>query len=245
MDITTGSDIMAQNRAHTHGEVRKNLFEGIHFKFPTYKHDHSPVINVNEEADERLTFGQRIADKVASGMGSWRFIIIQTTILLLWAVLNSVGWWSWKWDLYPFIAMNLLLSCQAAYAAPVIMMSQNRQAEKDRLTAQNDYQTDTKGEEEVRHIMEHLDHQDNLILQIVQRLEAQNERLIQQEKLTLEIVQHLDSQNELMKAQHQEMLRRLGDIDPTMAKQLVGTGIVEISGELSDPDTTGNIAGNS
>lgn len=189
----------------SYGESFKHLFGGVHFQFPQFKHDHPPVMNVNEIADERYTLGQKIADKVASGMGSWRFIIIQSAILALWAILNSVGWWIWKWDIYPFIAMNLLLSCQAAYAAPVIMMSQNRQAEKDRLTAQNDYNTDCKGEVEVRYIMEHLDHQDTLILQIIQRLEAQ----------------------------HDEILERLSRLDPEMAKQL-GTDIVQLSGELAE-----------
>lgn len=190
----------------SYAESFKRLFGGVHFQFPEFKHDHPAVVNVNELADEQYTLGQKIADKVASGMGSWRFIIIQTTILVLWIILNTVGWWVWKWDAYPFIAMNLLLSCQAAYAAPVIMMSQNRQAEKDRLTAQNDYQTDMKGEIEIRNIMEHLDHQDTLIFQIIKRLEAQ----------------------------HEEMLQRLSRLDPEMAKQL-GTDIVQLSGEIAEP----------
>lgn len=201
MDITPAQGQVAGPEKHssTYGDSFKRMFAGIHFQFPTYKHDHPPVIDVNKVADDQLSLGQRIADKVAMGMGSWRFIIIQTTILVLWAILNSVGWWSWKWDIYPFIAMNLLLSCQAAYAAPVIMMSQNRQAEKDRLTAQNDYTTDCKGEEEIRYIMEHLDHQDTLILQIVKRLEEQ----------------------------HQEMKEQLARLDPAMAKQL-GADIQQI-----------------
>ncbi len=192
----------------------KRFFEGVHFKFPQFKHDHPAVMDVNKITDENYTLGQKIADKVASGMGSWRFIIIQTTILALWATLNTVAWWAWKWDAYPFIAMNLLLSCQAAYAAPVIMMSQNRQAEKDRLTAQNDYQTDMKGETEIRFIMEHLDHQDTLIFQIIQRLEAQ----------------------------HQEMLERLSQLDPETARKL-GTDIVHLSEEElaeSNDDISGN-----
>ncbi len=184
----------------------KRFFGGVHFKFPQFKHDHPEIIDVNKVADENYSLGQKIADKVASGMGSWRFIIVQSTILILWATLNTVAWWAWKWDAYPFIAMNLLLSCQAAYAAPVIMMSQNRQAEKDRLTAQNDYQTDMKGESEIRFIMEHLDHQDTLIFQIIQRLEAQ----------------------------HQEMLDHLSRLDPEMAKKL-GTDIVHVSEELAEP----------
>jgi uncharacterized membrane protein len=76
--------------------------------------------------------GEEIADKVAEGMGSWRFVIAQTIILFVWATLNSVAWWVWKWDAYPFIAMNLLLSCQAAYAAPLILMSSNRAAARDK-----------------------------------------------------------------------------------------------------------------
>jgi uncharacterized membrane protein len=80
----------------SYGESFKRLFGGVHFQFPQFKHDHPPVMNVNEIVDEQYTLGQNIADKVASGMGSWRFIIIQTTILALWAILNSVGWWIWK-----------------------------------------------------------------------------------------------------------------------------------------------------
>lgn len=76
--------------------------------------------------------GDVVAGKVTEIMGSWGFIIIQTAILIIWALLNSVAWFVWKWDIYPFIAMNLLLSCQAAYASPLILMSQNRQAAKDR-----------------------------------------------------------------------------------------------------------------
>ena len=196
MDITPTSESLSQNQSHPHINTDKLL---KHLQFPKFKHETHPAVkNVNEIADEKLTLGQRVADAVANGMGSWSFIIAQSTILLLWIIFNSVGWFIWKWDIYPFIAMNLLLSCQAAYAAPVIMMSQNRQAEKDRLTAQNDYATDMKGEEEIRHIMEHLDHQDTLILQIVQ---------------------HLESQNERMKAQHEEMLGHLSRLDPDLAKQ--------------------------
>ena len=211
--MDTNLDITTTPVKPSYGESFKRLFGGVHFQFPQFKHNHPPVMNVNEIADERYTLGQKFADKVASGMGSWRFIIIQTAILALWAILNSVGWWVWKWDAYPFIAMNLLLSCQAAYAAPVIMMSQNRQADKDRLTAQNDYNTDCKGEVEIRYIMEHLDHQDTLIFQIIQRLEAQ----------------------------HEEMLERLSRLDPELAKKL-GTDIVQISGDVaeSSDDISGN-----
>lgn len=148
-----------------------------HLHFPSFKHAPSQVIDVNKAADEKLTRGDKIADAVAATVGSWRFIIIQSCILLAWLILNSIAWIS-HWDPYPFILLNLALSFQAAYSAPFVMMSQNRQAEKDRLTAQNDYITDTKGEEEIRHILAHLEHQDALIIKIIERLETQHSDIL-------------------------------------------------------------------
>jgi uncharacterized membrane protein len=84
------------------------------------------------ELHDRMTVGQKIADKVASTMGSWPFIIVQSSILACWIVLNAAELIFRPWDPYPFILLNLMLSFQAAYAAPFIMMSQNRQAAKDR-----------------------------------------------------------------------------------------------------------------
>lgn len=104
--------------------------------------------NVNEVDEERLTLGQRIADTVADTMGSWPFIIIQSTILATWIALNITAWIN-HWDPYPFILLNLMLSFQAAYAAPFIMMSQNRQASKDRIAAEIDHQVNAKAELEV------------------------------------------------------------------------------------------------
>ncbi len=101
--------------------------------------------DVNRLHDESLTIGQRIADGVASTMGSWRFIIIQSIILLIWIVLNVVAVVQ-QWDPYPFILLNLALSFQAAYAAPIIMMSQNRQEARDRMRAELDLETDLKAE---------------------------------------------------------------------------------------------------
>jgi len=87
-----------------------------------------------------MSFGDRIADAVANGMGSWRFIIWQTIIVIFWMILNIIGFVS-HWDVYPFILLNLIFSTQAAYAAPIIMMSQNRQNKRDRVQAQHDYKT--------------------------------------------------------------------------------------------------------
>ena len=95
-----------------------------------------------------LTLGQRVADMVAETMGSWKFIIIQSAVLLAWIVLNVTAY-AQRWDPYPFILLNLALSFQAAYAAPFIMMSQNRQQDIDRKAAESDYKINVKAELEI------------------------------------------------------------------------------------------------
>jgi uncharacterized membrane protein len=127
--------------------------------------------SINEIIEAERTLGQRAADWVAGQMGSWHFIIGQSVLLMAWVVLNVTAWVR-HWDPYPFILMNLALSMQAAYAAPIIMMSQNRQAARDRLEAHNDFVTDSKAEEEVRQIMDHLEAQDHMLREILVRLEA-------------------------------------------------------------------------
>lgn len=103
-----------------------------------------------------LGFGQRLADGVAATVGSWRFIIIQSCLLLLWIVLNVVGWIQ-AWDPYPFILLNLALSFQAAYTAPILMMSQNRQSEIDRQHAEIDYRINIKAELEIEQLHQKID----------------------------------------------------------------------------------------
>ena len=103
-----------------------------------------------------LTVGQRVADTVAATMGSWKFIIIQSVILLAWIVLNITAYIE-HWDPYPFILLNLALSFQAAYAAPFIMMSQNRQQDIDRMAAKNDYQINVKAELEIELLHQKID----------------------------------------------------------------------------------------
>jgi len=104
----------------------------------------------------QLTIGQRIADTVAATMGSWRFIIIQSFILLVWIILNVTAYIQ-QWDPYPFILLNLALSFQAAYAAPFIMMSQNRQQDIDRKQAENDFQVNVKAELEIELLHQKID----------------------------------------------------------------------------------------
>jgi uncharacterized membrane protein len=138
--------------------------------FPNpFLHSHPPVQDVNVLLEEQATIGERAADWVAAAVGSWRFIIGQLIVLALWVVLNVTAWVK-HWDPYPFILMNLVLSMQAALTAPVIMMSQNRQSSRDRLEARNDFVVNQKAEEEIRAILEHLDAQNEALVEIYELL---------------------------------------------------------------------------
>ena len=116
--------------------------------------------NVVQGYSEKLTFGQRMADKVASFGGSWTFIIIFMVMLIAWIILNSfilIKLRSGSFDPYPYIFLNLILSMLAAIQAPIIMMSQNRQAYKDRLSAEHDYEVNLKSELEIIALHEKVD----------------------------------------------------------------------------------------
>lgn len=145
---------------------------------PPLTHEHPPVQNANELFTEQISVGQRAADWVANTMGSWTFIVVQSVILTGWIVLNLVAWFR-HWDPYPFILMNLVLSTQAAYAAPIIMMSQNRQAAKDRLEAHNDFLVNQKAETEIRAILDHLHAQNRALEHIHQQLANIHDQLQQ------------------------------------------------------------------
>jgi uncharacterized membrane protein len=143
-----------------------------------YRHEHV-IVDVNEAAKEALSLGQRVADAVARIVGGWPFIICQSVIILFWVAAN--GYLAYQaatnpgffqvWDPYPYILLNLVLSLESAYAGPIIMMSQNRQSENDRIRAGHDYRINVKAEEEIKVIMEHLAHQDTLLLELLARLE--------------------------------------------------------------------------
>ena len=112
--------------------------------------------NWHKEHIDSLSFGNRLADSVAAGMGSWKFIVIQTILVILWMGLNAIGF-MYHWDVYPFILLNLVFSTQAAYAAPIIMMAQNRQSERDRMHAESDYQTNIDAKLEIEALTKKLD----------------------------------------------------------------------------------------
>ena len=125
----------------------------------------------------QLTLGQRIADDVAATMGSWRFIIIQSLILLVWIVLNVTAYVQ-QWDPYPFILLNLALSFQAAYAAPFIMMSQNRQQDIDRKSAEDDFKINIKAELEIELLHQKIDQlRETEVLQLTQAVKELTELL--------------------------------------------------------------------
>jgi uncharacterized membrane protein len=112
-------------------------------------------INWHEKDQLERSFGERIADTVANSMGSWGFIIVQTIFVIIWMILNLVGLME-HWDPFPFILLNLIFSTQAAYAAPIIMMSQNRQTARDRDQAEADYETNLKAKEEIEELQTRL-----------------------------------------------------------------------------------------
>ncbi len=128
--------------------------------------------NINEQFDEQITLGQRIADQVASFGGSWTFILLFGGVLVAWITINTVVLLSRPFDPFPYILLNLVLSCLAAIQAPVIMMSQNRQEAKDRLRAEHDFRVNLKAELEIRQLHSKLDllltHQWQRLLEVQQ-----------------------------------------------------------------------------
>jgi uncharacterized membrane protein len=137
--------------------------------------------NIDKEFDTQLKFGERLSDKIASFGGSWRFIIIFATILFIWIAINSYFLLSRPFDPYPFILLNLILSCLAAIQAPVIMMSQNRQESRDRKRAEEDYKINLKSELELRQLHQKVDH---LLIQ-------QWERMVEIQELQLELLEEI------------------------------------------------------
>jgi uncharacterized membrane protein len=175
--------------------------------------DAFPVNNVNDLHERSMGPGQRVADAVARNVGSWRFILIQSVLLALWILANALfalheyqvnGLNLRSWDPYPFILLNLTLSFEAAYTAPFIMMSQNRQADKDRIAAEHDYHINIRAEATVHAVLEHLKAQDDVILAILRQLERVHGVSPSQEQVAAE-----------------ETLKRVRDYEERMVKRWV------------------------
>lgn len=137
--------------------------------------------NPDEDLNAATTLGQRLADRIATFGGSWRFIITFVAVLAIWITINSAALLRKPYDPYPYILLNLILSCVAAIQAPVIMMSQNRQETRDRLNARRDYQVNLKAELEIRHLHQKLDH----------LLTHQWERLVAIQEVQMELMSEL------------------------------------------------------
>ena len=167
-------------------EYVKSLMELEHGELTTLEKDVLDSIkneelistSVDKQFDSKLTFGQRLSDKIAEFGGSWKFIIIFLVIIFIWMGINSYLLLSKPYDPYPFILLNLVLSCLAAIQAPVIMMSQNRQEVKDRLRGEYDYKINLKAELEIRQLHQKLDH----------LLMHQWERLLEIQEIQLEFM---------------------------------------------------------
>jgi uncharacterized membrane protein len=135
-----------------------------------HQHDHPPVRDLNREVDRRQTFADRVADDFARIIGSWVFVAAQLGIMVIWIGLNVVNQIH-PWDRYPFAFLNFILALEAAIWVSVVLMALNRLADRDRLRAQHDFELNVKSEEELKALMNHLMHQDEILLQIVNRLD--------------------------------------------------------------------------
>src|SRR5437764_2219781 len=137
--------------------------------------------DISKQFETKLTFGERLSDRIASFGGSWRFISLFGGVLFAWIILNGISLLNRGFDPYPFILLNLILSCLAAIQAPVIIISQNRSEARDRLRAENDYKVNLKAELEIRHLHEKLDH----------LLRRQYNRLFEIQQIQIELLQEI------------------------------------------------------
>jgi uncharacterized membrane protein len=140
--------------------------------------------DISKQFERKLTFGERLSDRIAEFGGSWKFLISFGAVLLLWIIVNGIVFATRAFDPYPFILLNLVLSCLAAVQAPIIMMSQNRAEARDRLRAENDYKVNLKAELEIRHLHEKLDH----------LLRRQYNRLFEIQQIQIELLQEIGRQ---------------------------------------------------
>src|ERR1700694_4866536 len=135
-----------------------------------HQHDHPPVRDLNRETERRLKLPDRIAIGFSRLVGSWVFVLAQLGLMIVWVLLNALSLIN-HWDPYPFQFLNFILTLELAAWVSLVLMAFNRQADRDRLRAQHDYELDVKAEEELKALMNHLMHQDEILLQIVNRLD--------------------------------------------------------------------------
>ena len=141
-----------------------------------HQHDHPPVRDLNREVERKLSFSDRVAADFARLVGSWIFVLAQVGLMVIWVGLNALSLIR-HWDGYPFQFLNFILSLEAVIWASVVLMALNSLADRDRLRAQNEFELNVKAEEELKALMNHLMHQDEILLQIVNRLDRGDREL--------------------------------------------------------------------
>jgi uncharacterized membrane protein len=141
-----------------------------------HTHEHPPVRDVNQELERRTGRAERIGGDLSRVIGSWTFVIFQAVLVALWIVVNAVAFLR-HWDGYPFQLLNLVLTFQAAFAVPIVLMALNRAGQRDRLASQQAFQEGVKAEEELKAVMTHLEVQDEVMLQVLHRLERTDKEL--------------------------------------------------------------------
>ncbi len=141
-----------------------------------HQHEHPPARDVNREIDRREGRGEQVANDFARLVGSWTFVIVQVGLAVVWLLLNAFGLLR-RWDPYPFGLLNLVFSAEAALAVSLMLMAFNRIHARDRLRAQSLFEQEVKNEEELRAIMAHLEAQDDMILQVLARLDREDREL--------------------------------------------------------------------
>lgn len=151
---------------------------------------------ISRQLEGDRTRGERIADAIAEQIGSWRFLIIQTALVAVWIGFNLLGL-SLKWDPYPFVLLNLVFSVQAAYIGPILLLSQNRAAQRDRTMAEHDYATNEKSEQLT----------ESLLSEVLRNSQA-----------TLAIAKHLGIQLEGMAEHEHELERKIGEVQEQLAE---------------------------
>ncbi|MDZ5757969.1 DUF1003 domain-containing protein [Carnobacterium maltaromaticum] len=161
--------------------LNKNVLDSIKEGMPIAK-------NTNEDVTTNLTLGEKVADGIAKFGGSWGFIFLFLFVLVAWIIINSIALFTKPFDPYPFILLNLILSCLAAIQAPVIMMSQNRQEKRDRQQSDSDYQVNLKSEIEIRLLHEKMDHM----------LTEQWEHLVNIQNIQVDLLNELQERMEVL-----------------------------------------------
>jgi uncharacterized membrane protein len=146
---------------------------------------------VNRIHHDEASLGERLADRIAAGIGSWNFLIIQSGVVAAWITLNVLGVWIWKWDPYPFILLNLAFSTQAAYTGPVLLLAGNRQSQKDRLTLEHAANEADELEKRTLTILKEIERNTEITVKILENLQTQQSYILESNQRMVEVHEQL------------------------------------------------------